>query len=229
MTVVWDFGGVLFHWRPAALLARVLPARVTDEDAAARWQAAFFQAYGGDWGEFDRGMIDASSLVSRIAARTGLQPAEVQAVVEAVPAELSPIDDSVALLARLRGSGVRQCFLSNMPAPFAEHLERSHGFLRWFDQGIFSSRVHLLKPDPAIFALAAERFGVPAQELVFIDDHDANVAAARAAGWRGIRFSGAAACAADLERLGVCGADSEPSAERFAPPSPPPSGGLQRG
>jgi len=204
VTVVWDFGGVLFHWRPAALLARVLPARVPDESAAALWQAAFFQAYGGDWGEFDRGMIDAASLVSRIAARTGLQPAEVQSVVDAVPAELSPIDESMALLARLRESGVRQCFLSNMPAPFAEHLERSHGFLRWFDQGIFSSRVHLLKPDPAIFALAAERFGVPARDLVFIDDHDANVAAARAGGWPAIRFTGAAGCAAELKRLGVC-------------------------
>jgi putative hydrolase of the HAD superfamily len=203
VTVVWDFGGVLFRWRPAALLARVLPERVTDEAAAAHWQAGFFEAYGGDWGEFDRGAIDTDTLVERIAARTGLRPAEVQAVVEAVPSELRPIDSSVALLARLREAGRRLCFLSNMPAPFAEHLEREHGFMRWFDEGVFSSRVRLVKPDPAIFALAAQRFGVPAGELLFIDDHAPNVEAARTAGWRAVRFTHAAACAVELQRLGV--------------------------
>jgi putative hydrolase of the HAD superfamily len=203
MRIVFDFAGVLFHWNPLRLVQRELPQHAPDAASSATVVQQIFEGYGGDWGDFDRGTIDASSLVSRIAARTGLQPSEVQAVVEAVPAELSPIDDSVALLARLHERGVRQCFLSNMPAPFAAHLERSHAFMRWFDGGIFSSRVHLTKPDPAIFALAAERFGVPAQDLVFIDDHDANVAAARGAGWRSIRFTGAAACATRLERLGV--------------------------
>jgi putative hydrolase of the HAD superfamily len=203
VTVVWDFGGVLFRWRPAALLARVLPDRVPDEAAATHWQAAFFQAYGGDWGEFDRGAIDTPTLVTRIATRTGLRPAEVQAVVEAVPAELRPIEDSVAVLARLRQAGRRLCFLSNMPAPFADHLEREHGFMRWFDDGVFSSRVRLIKPDPAIFALAAERFGTPAGELLFIDDHAPNVEAARTAGWRAVRFTDAAACAVELLRLGA--------------------------
>jgi putative hydrolase of the HAD superfamily len=203
VTVVWDFGGVLFRWRPAALLARVLPDRVTDQATAARWQDAFFQAYGGDWGEFDRGAIDTAALVARIAARTGLRPSEVQAVVDAVPGELRPVDDSVGLLSRLREAGRRLCFLSNMPAPYAEHLERGHAFMRWFGDGIFSSRVGLIKPDPAIFALAADRFGVPAGDLLFIDDHLPNVEAARGAGWRAVRFTDAAACALELQRLGA--------------------------
>jgi HAD superfamily hydrolase (TIGR01509 family) len=141
--------------------------------------------------------------VARITARTGLRPAEVHAVVEAVPDELRPVDDSVALLARLREAGHRVCFLSNMPAPFADHLEREHAFMRWFDDGVFSSRVRLIKPDPAIFALAAERFGVPAADLLFIDDHAPNVEAARAAGWRAVRFTDAQACAAHLRRMGA--------------------------
>ena len=202
-TVVWDFGGVLFRWQPAALLARVLPERVTDASTAAQWQAAVFQSYGGDWGEFDRGVVDTAALVSRIAARTGLSLAEVQAVVDAVPGELSPMAESVALVARLRDAGRRQFFLSNMPAPFADHLEQAHDFVRWFDGGVFSSRVRLVKPDPAIFALAAQRFGAAPDELVFIDDHAPNIDAARAAGWRAVHFTGAEGCAAELARLGV--------------------------
>ena len=93
-------------------------------------------------------------------------------------------------------------YLSNMPAPFAEHLEREHAFVRDFDDGVFSARVNLIKPDPAIFALAAKRFGLAPAELVFLEDHPANVAAAHAAGWRSLLFSDAAQCEQDLRQAG---------------------------
>jgi putative hydrolase of the HAD superfamily len=200
-TVVWDFGGVLFRWRPEALLARVWPQRVFDDDSARRWRHAVFQSYGGDWGEFDRGTIDATTLVERVAERTGLPRAEVQALVDAVPGELQPLADSIALVEQLHGKGLRQCFLSNMPAPYAEHLRREHSFVRRFHDGVFSSHVKLVKPDPAIFALAARRFGAEPARLVFIDDHLPNVEAARSAGWRAIPFVDAASCAAQLQPL----------------------------
>jgi putative hydrolase of the HAD superfamily len=200
-TVVWDFGGVLFRWRPDALLARVWPQRVFDDESARRWRHAVFPSAGGDWGEFDRGAIDAATLVGRVAERTGLPRADVRALLDAVPDELQPMADSVALVERLHGQGLRQCFLSNMPAPYAEHLQREHGFMRRFDDGVFSSHVRLVKPEPAIFALAAHRFGVEPAQLVFIDDHLPNVEAARAAGWRAIAFVDAASCAAQLQPL----------------------------
>jgi HAD superfamily hydrolase (TIGR01509 family) len=115
---------------------------------------------------------------------------------------LQPQADTVQLLARLRDAGHRLFYLSNMPAPYAGHLERTHGFMRWFDDGLFSSRVHLIKPEPAIFQEAERRFG-GAEELVFVDDHAANVEAARALGWQAVRFVSAAQCASDLAALGV--------------------------
>jgi putative hydrolase of the HAD superfamily len=201
--LVWDFGGVLFRWRPDALLARVWPQRVADDASAAHWRAVVFQGYVGDWLEFDRGVLDADALVARIAARTGLADAELRALIDAVPDELAPLPDSVALVERARAAGRRQFFLSNMPAPYADHLERTHEFVRAFDAGVFSSRVRLVKPDPAIFALAARRFGAQPSRLVFIDDHPGNVDAARAAGWQAVQFVDAASCAAELERLGA--------------------------
>lgn len=203
MNIVWDFGGVLFRWQPAALLARMLPSRVTDEASANHWQALFFEHYDGDWGEFDRGTIEVDELVARIAARTGLSSAEVRAVVEAVPGELEPNASSVALLARLRERGHRLFFLSNMPAPYAEHLERTHAFLAQFDDGVFSSRVKLAKPDAAVFRLAQERFRVVAAQTLFIDDHTPNVAAARAQGWRALHFTEAVAAETELRSLGL--------------------------
>lgn len=203
MNVVWDFGGVLFRWRPQALLARVLPARVIDDASAAHWDAMFFEKYAGDWGEFDRGTVEVEALVERIARRTELTQAEVRAVVEAVPAELEPIAPSVALLQRLRERGHRLYFLSNMPKPYADHLERTHGFLKLFDDGVFSARVRLTKPDPAVFHHAQQRFRIEAADTLFLDDHLPNVDAARAVGWRALHFTHADAVETELRVLSL--------------------------
>ncbi len=203
MKVVWDFGGVLFHWRPPELIKRELPARAANDEQAQHWVRQIFQGYGGDWGDFDRGTVSVPDLVQRIARRTGLAAQEVQAVVDGVPAELQPIDDTVALLARLREAGHVQYYLSNMPAPYADHLEAEHGFVRWFADGVFSARVQAVKPERAIFEMAAARFGVPPSELLFFDDHPPNIEAARAAGWQAEHFAGAAGAARVLRAHGL--------------------------
>jgi len=200
--VVFDFGRVLFDWQPERLLARVLPQRVRDDASAAHWVAQLFQGYTGDWGDFDRGVVEVPALVQRIAARTGLAPAEVQAVVDAVPDALQPLPGTVALLQALKAARRPLYFLSNMPAPYAEHLERTHGFLACFDGGVFSSRARMNKPDPALYAHAEQRFGRAARALYFVDDHAPNIAAAQARGWRGHVFTGHEPLAAELRSLG---------------------------
>jgi len=206
MKLVFDFGGVLFDWRPAELLKTVLPARAVDDASALHWVEQVFQGYGGDWGAFDRGELSADEVAARIVERTGLAETEMRAIVDAIPGLLKPIAPTVALLDRLRASGLPLYFLSNMPAPYAEHLEREHHFVGWFHGGVFSGRERLSKPDPAIFALAAQRFGAAPEELVFFDDHLPNIAAAREAGWTALHFVDAGRAEHDLRALGWSGA-----------------------
>jgi beta-phosphoglucomutase-like phosphatase (HAD superfamily) len=84
-------------------------------------------------------------------------------------------------------------YLSNMPHPYADHLERANAFVADFLDGIFSARVGLMKPNAAIFELAEQRFGLVPADTLFIDDHAGNVEAARARGLAGgsIRRCGA--------------------------------------
>ncbi len=203
MRVVWDFGGVLFHWDPAALIARTLPHRITDEMTAQHWKEQFFLSYRGEWGDFDRGMTTVEEMVPRIARRTGLTEPEVQAVVDAVPDELQPITASVHLLKALSERGHRLHYLSNMPTPLADHLQRHHAFLALFASGIYSSHVRLTKPDTAIFALAQQRFGGESADMLFIDDHPENIEAARRHGWQTRLFIGADTLAVELRGLGL--------------------------
>jgi putative hydrolase of the HAD superfamily len=205
--VIFDFGGVVFRWNPLRLLARVLPERANTPEAAAHWMGQFFQGYTGDWGAFDSGLIDADETRLRIAARTGLTEAEVRAVMEAVPDELAPQPETLALMRQLREAGHRLYYLSNMPVPYARHLLRTHDFMAWFDDGVFSSSVKMGKPDPAIFRLALRQFDITPGETVFIDDHPANVDTARALGMTALWFTDADVLARDLRARRLLGAD----------------------
>ena len=200
--IVFDFGGVLFHWKPSRLLQRELPSLATDEASGQRWAEAVFQGYGGDWAEFDRGTLEVHQIVQRIAARTGLAEADALRVVMGVPVELQPKPDTLDLLRRLREAGHGLHYLSNMPRPFAELIEAREPFIQWFDSGVFSAREGLIKPEPAIYELAAARFDAQPAELVFLDDHLPNVLAARAMGWHALHFSDAASAEAAMRAQG---------------------------
>jgi len=203
MNIVFDFGGVLFRWQPHEFLERLIPQRTRTDADTQTLIADFFEGFAGDWGEFDRGMIEAGPLADRIAARTGLELADVRAVINVIPHELEPLRDTVALLHRLHDAGHALYYLSNMPAAYADHLEANHDFIGLFRTGVFSARVNLIKPDPAIFAHATEVFGIDPARTLFIDDVAKNVAAARAAGWQAMQFRDAAGCEAELAARGL--------------------------
>lgn len=203
MNVVFDFGGVLFRWHPPSFLARVWPHRVADAQSGAAVAAEFFQNYSGDWGAFDQGLIDAPTVTERVSSRTGWPHAEVDQVVRAVPDELRLLPETVTLITDLKRAGHRLFYLSNMPEPYAEHLERHHPLDEWFESGVFSGRVKQSKPGAEIYRIAIERFGVAPESCLFLDDHPANIEAARAAGWQALLFSDAAAMRPQLQALGL--------------------------
>ena len=199
--IVFDFGGVVFRWQPHELMQRLLPQRAHDLASAHEMVGHFFEGYRGDWGNFDRGTITVPELAPRIAKRLGLPLEDVNAVIAAVPGELEPLEGTVDLLHRLHAKGHPLYYLSNMPAGYADHLERSHAFFDRFTDGIFSARVQLIKPEPEIFYLATKRFGVVPKDTVFIDDVEHNVEAARAHGWLAVHFQDATQCERDLMKL----------------------------
>lgn len=203
MKVVFDFGGVLFRWHPPSFLARVWPHRVADEQVGAEVAKTFFQAYGGDWGAFDQGLADAATTADRITARTGWPREEIVAVMEAVPQELQLIEGTAALIQDLKAAGHTLHFLSNMPEPYADHLEQHHPLKDWFASGIFSGRVKQSKPYTPIFELAVEQFGAQPQDLIFLDDHPENIKAATALGWQAVLFTTPEAARVSLQERGL--------------------------
>jgi putative hydrolase of the HAD superfamily len=77
---------------------------------------------------------------------------------------------------------------------------------------IFSSFVHLRKPDPDIFRLALDIAQVPPEEVVYIDDRELFVSVAKELGVRGIHHRGFDTTREALARLGLVLEDAGPVA-----------------
>jgi putative hydrolase of the HAD superfamily len=157
---------------------------------------------GGDWAEYDRGALDPVTLVARISARTGLPERRVHDLLDAVPAHLSVQPATARLLDRVRATGLRMVYLSNMPARYADWLDGQPQFRAWFEDGVFSARVGYVKPEPEIFALAQVRLGLDPAHTLMLDDRADNVAEALRHGWSGLVFADAADAAVRLTALG---------------------------
>ena len=203
MNVVFDFGAVLFSWRPAELLAQAFPQVASTPQRAKDMAQAMFAHE--DWHNFDRGTLSMAMVIERTAARLDLNRGIVADLVHSIGDRLLPMADSVALLAQLHAlrqpaapgaqgehDTLKLYYLSNMPVPYARTLERQHRFLQCFDGGIFSGDVLHIKPDPAIYQLLQTRYALEPTQTLFIDDLQANVQTACALGWHGIHFESAA-------------------------------------
>jgi HAD superfamily hydrolase (TIGR01509 family) len=77
--------------------------------------------------------------------------------------------EAPAVLTSLRERGVATAILSNVGLDPRAVLVRT-GLAGLYDTEVFSFEVGVVKPDPAIFALAAERLGLPAHELLMVGD-----------------------------------------------------------
>jgi putative hydrolase of the HAD superfamily len=197
VNLIFDLGGVVVRWDPEAIIAGVF------QDKKVREKVREDVFAHPDWLEVDRGTLNPDEVVRRAAQRTGIAAAELKRMVLAVPASLVPLPDTVALLYRLKARGYPIYCLSNMGFASIEHLEREHRFFEVFSGKVISCRLKLCKPEPAIYQHALDTYGLKAQETVFIDDVEKNVAAAARLGIRTIQFTDAAQCERELRSLGI--------------------------
>jgi len=114
-----------------------------------------------------------------------------------------PIDGTVEILAELKRSGVPRYGLTNFSAETFRPQRQRFEFLSWFDGIVVSGEEGVIKPDPRIFRILLERYGIAPEETVFIDDSPTNAAAATALGIHGIHFRSPEALRSELVSLGL--------------------------
>ena len=99
---------------------------------------------------------------------------------------ISGVADAVRAVA---GAGITVCVGSNGSPDAVEQRLRLTGLYDWFEGRLFSAAmVARGKPHPDVFLYAAETMGFPPSECVVVEDSDAGVQAALAAGMRVLAY-----------------------------------------
>lgn len=196
--VVWDIGRVLVEWDFPAIWRDVI-ADPADLHAFTTGVVSEAWHFRHDQGE---------PMADMVAARIAEYP-QHRALIEryithwllSVP---GPVPGTHDLVHRLAARGVPQYSITNFGADAFAMFRPTFPVLNAMRDIVVSGTERLVKPDRAIFDLAAARFGHEPGRMLFIDDNAANIAAARALGWQVHHFLGdAAALEADLKGFGL--------------------------
>jgi 2-haloacid dehalogenase len=196
--VVFDLGGVLIDWDPRHLYRKLFAG---DEAAMDHFLA---HVCTHDW---NRGQ-DAGRTFAEACRLLKAEHPDKAELIDAYHLRFDemmpgPIAGSVEILAELRDRGTPLYGLTNFSAETYPPTYERFEFLRWFRGILVSGEVGVIKPDPRIFELLIERFRIEPQRAVYIDDVEANIAAARRFGIHAIQFTNPVALRAELATLGL--------------------------
>lgn len=180
--VIFDFGGVMYRYEPDYLLDCFFE-NVEDRKFA---QPIIYR----EWHKLDEGSVDYEEYVRETEA---LLPERMRK-----PARdffynwhrcEPPMEQTWALAARLKARGYKIYLLSNAPVTFAADLDL-YPILKIFDGTVVSGPIHMVKPNADIFLHTLEKFGLKAEESLFVDDMEVNAEGARKVGMYGYAYTG---------------------------------------
>ncbi|KMQ72677.1 HAD family hydrolase [Chryseobacterium koreense] len=196
--VIFDFGGVVMDWNPRYFfrdyfnddekMEYFLKNIATDE-----WNA-----------EQDRGRSLAEGTEILVAEFPDWEQ-EIRAYYDNWTTMLkSDIPENVEVLRKLGGSKYELFGLTNWSAETFPYALKTYDFFEIFDGKIVVSGIEkLIKPDPKIWAVLMERYGLKAEESVFIDDNPKNIHVAKLLGFTTVHVTENGNLENDLRNLGL--------------------------
>jgi putative hydrolase of the HAD superfamily len=197
--VLFDYGMVLsgvpeeLHWRQL-------------EQVAGAEQAAFQAAYWKYRDAYDRGALSAQTYWETVARDLG-KTIDADVLCRLIDADTAvwtrPNVEMMEWAARLNRAGIKTGILSNIGDAMELGVLGRFPALSEFAHHTFSHRLGIAKPDAAIYRHAVEGLGVPAGEILFVDDREENILAARAAGMVAVQYSGHAGFVEEMQRMGL--------------------------
>jgi putative hydrolase of the HAD superfamily len=176
-----DYGEVISRSYDAASLREISDILALDEPALT-------ERYWAHRKEFDAGRA-AADYWADVAGRP-VAADDLARIAEADLRGWARLDPTmVTLIDEQAAAGVRLALLSNAPHWQADAFDH----LAWtdrFEHVFVSSRLGLVKPDPAIFEHVLATLDAEPDEVTFVDDRTENVEAAARAGLRALHFTG---------------------------------------
>ncbi|WP_283420387.1 HAD family phosphatase [Sphingopyxis sp. Geo48] len=194
--VIFDVGRVLFDWDLRHLFAKLI-----DDQDRLEWFVT--NVVTPEW-HFQH---DAGRPLAEMLPELQAEFPEHEALIDAYAARFNetipgPVPGSLELVERLDDAGVPLFAITNFGHEFWEGFRPSQPIFDRFRDIVVSGTERLMKPDPAIYRLAIERFGIDPAGALFIDDVAHNIAGAESVGFAGHRFVDAATLERELVARG---------------------------
>lgn len=185
---IFDFGKVLVHFEPDYMTS----ACVSDPAIAAQIAPVVFDRLY--WDPLDRGGITDEEVKNACHTRLPEKLHDLADTVYDRWMEHLPFMEGMPQLVRdIKAAGGKLFLLSNISIGFAENwhtVPQLQELLCIFDGLIFSGPLGITKPGKAIFQHVLDTYGLKAEECIFIDDSEKNVAGAKNAGIQAYLFDG---------------------------------------
>jgi len=197
--VFLDLGNVIVRFdRDRAFRQMAAVVGITADDVRSALETSSVQA------DLERGSIDWQTFHAEF-SRLTKTASSAEALAHAASDMFALNVEMLPVIAGLERAGIPIGILSNTCGVHWEHLlaKRYAVLPGTFVATVLSHEVAALKPEPAIYALAAERVGVAPERIFFCDDIPAHVHAARACGWDAEVFESAAGLIDALDRRGL--------------------------
>jgi len=186
--VVFDLFGVIACAQSPAGQAEILAAAGVPAGRA----GDFWRAYWELRPPYDRGRRSGPDYWREVAGAVGatFTRAQIAGLIAADCGSWRAVDPRMLdLLDVLARSGLTLGLLSNIPPELAAEFRQRHAWLDRFAVLGFSCRIGHVKPEPGAFDWCIRTLGVEPARILFVDDREENVRAARARGMQGHLFT----------------------------------------
>lgn len=166
---------------------------------------SFHHAYWEFRDAYDRGVLTGSAYWDAIAGRLGKtlsKDQRIRLLTLDVALWTRPNAAMIDWAASLQKAGIPTGILSNIGDAMEEGILARCPWLRQFSHLTFSHRLRMAKPEAAIYSRAADGLGLPHGEILFVDDREENVEAARAAGMQALLYKDHATFVSEMTERG---------------------------
>ncbi len=134
-----------------------------------------------------RGEADLAVTVAEVLKKWD-SPFSVEQAIETHTKIVAVNPESIEVVRAVRRSGVGAYLATNQHEYRAQYMSEVFGYADVFDGEFYSCRLGSMKPDTGYFHAVLESLPIPPERLLFIDDRERNVAAARSVGIHGAEY-----------------------------------------
>lgn len=120
----------------------------------------------------------------------------------AIKASIGADPEMFALIDELKAEKIRVGLLSNIDKRYIKYI-RDYGFYEPFDPCLLSGEMDIKKPDPKAYEFLLNAIALAAGDIVFIDDKEENIVAAKKMGIDGIVFTSPSQIRQELKARGL--------------------------